>query len=77
MKRALAILDRLNPDESALTRVLNGMISLYEAQGRQVEAEALADRLLALRNPGVRRLGYGPVVIPQHTGLASSPIRVR
>jgi tetratricopeptide (TPR) repeat protein len=74
-QRALAILERLSSDEPAVAEVFNGMIALYEAQGRYAEAAALADRVTQLRNPGVRQLGYGPVVIRQ--SQSSSPVTTR
>jgi hypothetical protein len=45
--------------------VLGALAALYEAQGRNADARPLLDRLLTVRNPGVRRMGHGPVIIQQ------------
>ena len=69
-QRALAILEA---DESAHIEIFNGMITLYEAQGRHADVQALTERLQATRDSGVRQLGYGPVVIRQ--SHSSAPVR--
>ena len=67
-KRSISIVEKsLGPDHPALEVSLNGLIVLYQSQGRKEEAERAIRRVAEVANTRYRGQWTGPMIVHQRT----------